>query len=146
MKPLSFNLEQIGVIRTPYTDNAPYQPVDNAKGDFHIVIDSQYVGGLYKLAKFRYIYVIYFIHRINRKLSMEVSPPWIGGMKIGVFASRSPVRLNPIGFSIVLIKHVVDNKIYTLGLDVFDETPKNLLLTFPLIKTIIRENEESRDC
>jgi hypothetical protein len=25
-------------------------------------------------------------------------------------------------------------------------TPKNLLLTFPMIKTIIKENEESRDC
>ena len=134
MRPLSFKLKQIGVIRTPYTDNAPYQPVDKDEGDFHIVIDSQYVGGLYKLAKFRYIYVIYFIHLIKRKLSMVVSPPWTGGMKVGVFASRSPVRPNPIGLSIVRIKHIVDNEIHTSGLDVFDGTP--LLDIKPYIKDL----------
>jgi hypothetical protein len=26
MTQLSFKLKQIGIIRTPYTDNAPYQP------------------------------------------------------------------------------------------------------------------------
>ena len=46
MTQLSFSLNQIGVIRTPYTDNAPYQPVDKDKGDFRIIVDSQYVGGL----------------------------------------------------------------------------------------------------
>jgi tRNA-Thr(GGU) m(6)t(6)A37 methyltransferase TsaA len=134
MKQLSFKLKQIGVIRTPYTDNAPYQPVDKDEGDFRIVIDSQYVGGLYKLVKFRYIYVIYFIHRIKQKPSIVVSPPWTGGMKVGVFASRSPVRPNPIGISIVCIKQIVNNQIFTSGLDVFDGTP--LLDIKPYIKDL----------
>jgi len=131
---MSFELKQIGIIRTPYTDNAPYQPVDNDEGDFRIVVEPQYVRGLYKLAKFRYIYIIYFIHRIKRKLSMEAHPPWTDGMKVGVFASRSPVRPNPIGLSIVRIKHIVDNEIHTSGLDVFDGTP--LLDIKPYIKDL----------
>ncbi|GAG58329.1 unnamed protein product, partial [marine sediment metagenome] len=37
MTQLSFELKQIGIIRTPYTDNAPYQPVEEDEGDFRIV-------------------------------------------------------------------------------------------------------------
>ena len=55
-----FQLKKIGVIRTPYTDNAPYQPVDEDNGDFRIVIDPKYTDGLDKLAEFRYIYVLYY--------------------------------------------------------------------------------------
>jgi len=134
MTQLGFKFKQIGVIRTPYTDNAPYQPLDKDEGDFRITVDSKYADGLYKLDKFHYIYVIYFIHHIQQKLSMEVSPPWTDGMKIGVFASRSPVRPNPIGLSIVRIKHIVDNEIHTSGLDVFDGTP--LLDIKPYIKDL----------
>jgi tRNA-Thr(GGU) m(6)t(6)A37 methyltransferase TsaA len=120
---LSFKLKRIGVIRTPYIDNAPYQSLDEDEGDFRIVVDSQYTDGLYKLGKFRYIYVIYYIHRVVRRLSMLVSPPWAGGTRVGLFASRSPVRPNPIGLSIVRIKSIANNEIHTSGLDVFDGTP-----------------------
>jgi len=120
---MTFQLKQIGVIRTPYTDNAPYQPVDDDKGDFRIVVDPKYTDGLYRLAGFRYIYVIYYTHKVKRELSSIVSPPWTEGVKIGVFASRSPVRPNYIGLSIVRIKNIIKNEILTSGLDVFDGTP-----------------------
>ncbi len=129
-----FELNQIGVIRTPYTDNAPYQPVEEDEGDFRIIVEPQYADGLYKLVKFRYIYVIYYMHNVKRKSSMIVSPPWTGGVKVGVFASRSPVRPNYIGLSVVRIKNVIDNEILTSGLDVFDGTP--LLDIKPYIKDL----------
>ena len=72
-KIMSFKLKQIGVIRTPYTDNTPYQPVEEAECDFRIVFEPQYTDRLYKLARFHYIYVIYYMHRIKRELSMIVS-------------------------------------------------------------------------
>jgi len=118
-----FEMNQIGVIRTPYTENAPNQPVDEDEGDFRIVVEPQYTDGLYKLDSFRYIYVIYYIHRVKQKQSMIVSPPWAGGVKVGVFASRSPVRPNHIGISIVRIKNIIKNEILTSGLDAFDGTP-----------------------
>jgi len=115
-KIVSFKLKQIGVIRTSYIDNAPYQPVEKDEGDFRIVVESQYADGLYKLDKFCYIYVIYYIHRAKRKLSMIASPPWISGEKVGVFASRSPIRPNRIGLSIVRIKSILNNEVFTSGL------------------------------
>ena len=54
---------------------------------------------------------------------MIVSPSWAGGVKVGVFASRSPVRPNHIGISIVRIKSIKKNEILTSGLDAFDGTP-----------------------
>jgi tRNA (adenine37-N6)-methyltransferase len=120
-EPLEMN--QIGVIRTPYKDSAPYQPLEEDEGDFRIVVDPRYEGGLDRLSDFRYIYVIYFVHQVKREASMAVSPPWTGGMEVGVFASRSPVRPNCIGLSIVQVKGIEGNEIYTSGLDAFDGTP-----------------------
>ncbi len=120
---MRFELKPIGIIRSPYSDNAPYQPVDEADGDFRIVLAPKYARGLDKLAKFRYIYVIYYTHRVKRGLEMVVCPPWAGGAEVGLFASRSPVRPNCIGLSIVRIKRIVNNEIFTSGLDAFDGTP-----------------------
>jgi len=120
---MCIEMNQIGVIRTPYTENAPNQPVEEDEGDFRIVVDPQYTDGLYKLDSFRYMYVIYYIHQVKQEQSMIVSPPWAGGAKVGVFASRSPVRPNHIGISIVRIKSIINNEILTSGLDAFDGTP-----------------------
>ena len=131
---INFNLKRIGVIRTPYTDNAPYQPVADDEGDFRIVVSPQYSDGLRDLDRFHYIYVLYFIDRVNKAISMTVSPSWTPGSEVGVFASRSPVRPNCLGLSIVRIKHITGNQIVTSGLDVFDGTP--LLDLKPYIKEL----------
>lgn len=130
----TFGFKQIGVIRTPYKNNAPYQPIEQDQGDFQIIVDPQYIEGLHKLDQFNYIYVIYYIHRVSREVKNIVSPPWTGGIEVGTFASRSPVRPNLIGLSIVRIKQVLKNKIFTTGLDVFDGTP--LLDIKPYIKDL----------
>lgn len=132
-------LKKIGEIKTPYQDNAPYQPVDTEEGAFYLFIDNQYVEGLKELSKFKYIYVIYYAHRITRKTEMMVSPPWADGRKVGVFSSRSPVRPNPIGLSIVRLIKIVGNRIYTSGLDVFDGTP--ILDIKPYIKDLDNKSD-----
>ena len=136
---VNVKFKQIGVIRTPYIDNAPYQPVDEDVGEFRIVVDEKYADGLVDLKSFRYMYAIYYIHRLTRSPSLVVSPPWIPGTKMGLFASRSAVRPNPIGISIVRIKEIVHNEIFTTGLDVFDNTP--LLDIKPYIKDLDSKND-----
>ncbi len=116
-------LRQIGVIHTPYQDAAPYQPIAEDSGTFRVVVWPEYSRGLRKLSSFRYIYVLYLLHRVTREIDEVVSPPWTDGYEVGLFASRSPVRPNPIGLSVVLVKKIVDNEIYTSGLDVYDGTP-----------------------
>ena len=127
------------MIRTPYIDNAPYQPVDEDEGEFRIVVDEKYADGLVDLISFRYMYAIYYIHRLTHSPSMIASPRWTPGTKVGLFASRSAVRPNPIGISIVRIKTIVYNEIFTTGLDVFDNTP--LLDIKPYIKDLDSKND-----
>ncbi len=131
---IKVDFKKIGIIHTPYTDNAPYQPVEKDTGIFFILLDDNYLDGLKKLDRFRYIYVVYYIHRLKRGVSMSVYPPWANGRKVGLFASRAPLRPNPIGLSVVKIKKIVKNKIFTSGLDVFDGTP--LLDIKPYLKDL----------
>lgn len=127
-------LKPIGVIRTPYREEAPYQPVESDEGDFRVVLKPCYARGLRRLASFRYIYVVYYMHQVKRAASMVVSPPWTGGVRVGLFASRSPERPNRIGLSVVRVKRIVRNTIHTTGLDVFDGTP--LLDVKPYVKDL----------
>jgi len=131
---MKIEFQPIGTIHTPYDESAPYQPVEDSEGEFKIVLDRSYQQGLNKLDKFSYIYVIYYVHKLDRSPSMLVKPPWAEGMEVGLFASRSPVRPNPIGLSIVRLKSIKGNVLYTSGLDVFDGTP--LLDIKPYIKDL----------
>ena len=118
-----FHMKSIGTIRTPFTAEAPNQPSETEKGEFRIVLSPQYAAGLTGLSSFRYLHVIYYMDRVDGRGSMKVRPPGAGGREVGLFASRSPVRPNPIGLSIVRLLRIVGNEIYTSGLDVFDGTP-----------------------
>lgn len=124
----------IGVIRTPYVERAPFQPLADDAGEFRLCVHARYAKGLADLDRFRYIYVLFFIHRIGRQPSMSVTPPWAQGKAVGLFSSRSPVRPNPLGLSIVEVKRVVGNEVFTSGLDAFDGTP--LLDIKPYIKDL----------
>jgi len=115
--------QPIGTIKTPYLDAAPYQPVDTDEQEFYLQLGPAYVAGLKDLDSFTYIYVLYYIDRLRVAPKMEVSPPWAAGEKVGLFASRSPGRPNPIGLSVVRVKKISGNRVYTSGLDVFDNTP-----------------------
>lgn len=79
---------------------------------------------------FSHIWIIWeFSENIDKKWSPTVRPPRLGGnARRGVFATRSPVRPNPIGLSAVKISRIeYDAKrgplIYVLGADMKDNTP-----------------------
>jgi len=126
--------EPIGIIHTPYINEAPYQPVANDTKEFIVELNRKYVDGLKNLEEFKFIYLIFYLDKVNRKVEMNIKPPWADGKEVGLFSSRSPNRPNPIGLSIVKIKKIVGNKIYTSGVDLFNGTP--LLDIKPYIKDL----------
>lgn len=75
------------------------------------------------LEDFDYIWVIWFSREVSS--SLTVRPPRLGGNKrMGVFATRSPFRPNPICLSCVRIDHIdfQHNTIHVLGADILDGT------------------------
>jgi len=50
-------------------------------------------------------------------------PPSHNGGTVGLFASRSPNRPNPIGIDIARVLRIEKNKVYTTGLSALDGTP-----------------------
>ena len=81
------------------------------------------------LEEFDYVWLIWQFHLAEREgWSPTVRPPRLGGNKrVGVFATRSPFRPNPIGLSSVrLLKVTFENDgpiLYVEGADLVDGTP-----------------------
>lgn len=62
----------------------------------------------------------------NVRVPLTVRPPRLGGNKrMGVFATRSPFRPNPLCMSCVRIDHIdaENNTIHVMGADILDGTP-----------------------
>lgn len=116
---------QIGVIRTPYIADVPYQPLkqDHGRGECKIVLNAGLEDAGLELDSFKYIYVIFHLDRQpSEGTSTIVTPPWANGKKVGLFASRAPGRPNPIGLSVVELLRIENRTIYTSPIDVFDGT------------------------
>jgi tRNA-Thr(GGU) m(6)t(6)A37 methyltransferase TsaA len=119
---LHIQFHSIGVIRTPYKDRAPRQPDPDAEGEFSITVDDRWAEGLYRLEKYEYINVLFFLDRSQHDVPLRVTPPG-SSEPVGVFASRSPIRPNPIGLSTVRIKRITGNSIHISCIDALDRTP-----------------------
>ena len=113
----------IGVIHSPYIDSGPRQSNPDAEGDFHIIIDREYEQGLFHLEKYGHIYVIYWLHRVSKPLKWIITPHHDDANPVGLFASRTPLRPNPIGLALVRLHSIEGNILHISGIDALDGTP-----------------------
>jgi tRNA (adenine37-N6)-methyltransferase len=81
------------------------------------------------LEGFSHIWIVFVFHQCrNRTWKATVRPPRLGGnRRIGVFASRSGFRPNPIGQSVVTLLGIKREKgsllLHLGGIDLLDKTP-----------------------
>ncbi|MDP8256639.1 MAG: tRNA (N6-threonylcarbamoyladenosine(37)-N6)-methyltransferase TrmO [Candidatus Alcyoniella australis] len=121
----TYQVKPIGVIHTPYEQIGPPQsPAEAEPGqEFRIELFDQYVEGLRDLDKFRYIYVLYFLDRSKPRESLIAHPPWLEGQGVGLFASRSPRRPNPIALSVNRLLGIQGNVLHISPIDALNNTP-----------------------
>lgn len=117
------DLKPIGIIHTPYESKAPFTDFEDAPGEFCVEVFEEFAEALYLLEKFRYFYIIFHIHKPEKEPRMRVFPPRGKGMEVGILATRSPHRFNPIGLTVAKIKKIEKNRIFTHGLDILNGTP-----------------------
>ena len=74
---------------------------------------------------FSHLWLIFDFSKAHREQwSPTVRPPRLGGnTRIGVFASRSPFRPNPIGLSVVKLERIEAGELVVSGVDLLDGTP-----------------------
>ncbi len=104
---------------------APFQAEEcDAEGPFVLELLPEYETALEDLECFRYIIVLFHMDRARGYNGSGVAhPPSLKGGIVGLFASRSPNRPNPIGLDVARLLGIEGRKVYTSGLSVLDETP-----------------------
>lgn len=91
-----------------------------------IVIAPHLVSGLAGLERYSHIIVLYWAHQATNSADMALMVRYRGNPKlpiVGVFASRSLYRPNPIGQKIARLLEIQGNILRVEGLDALDGTP-----------------------
>jgi len=86
----------------------------------------QYTPGhsLAGLSEFSHVWLLSWFHlSTNKTFHPKIHPPRLKGGKIGVFASRSPHRPNPLGLSLTKLERVEKDTLYLSGIDLVSGTP-----------------------
>ena len=69
------------------------------------------------------LFIFHLDEMEERNTKGKVMPPKLEGKKMGVFATRSPHRFNPIGLSIWEVEEVGEGYLGVKGVDMVDGTP-----------------------
>ncbi len=126
-------LESIATIRSCYTQRFGIPRQAGLVPSAHAVIafeaNEHNLLSLRGLEEFSHIWVIFLFHSQHyEKAKPLVQPPRLGGKKsIGVYATRSPNRPNPVGLSCVALEKIEPSEteilLHIRGGDFLDQTP-----------------------
>lgn len=155
----SITLQPIGKIASVYRlcVGTPRQGLlaPNSRGRIDLNRSRISSDSIIDLDKFSHVWVVFIFHlnsntkqvkrsqakiedgkETKRQFPAKIAPPALGGKRVGVFATRTPHRPNPVGFSLCKIDKIVKPKkkkhlkqadqpysIYVSGLDLVDGTP-----------------------
>ncbi|MBN2250704.1 MAG: tRNA (N6-threonylcarbamoyladenosine(37)-N6)-methyltransferase TrmO [Candidatus Altiarchaeota archaeon] len=113
-------IKPIGIIHSPYKKvvDAPFQGGAEVSV---IEVYAEYAGGLRDVEGFGCLQVFYWLHE-SKGYSLDVLTPW-DAKSHGLFATRTPDRPNPIGYSLVELLDVEGNILKVRGLDAVEGTP-----------------------
>lgn len=126
-------LNPIAYIKTPFPEKfgVPRQPllIPEAKGQIHFIAPFNQLEAVHGLEQFSHLWILFFFNQTHQQgFKLQVRPPRLGGNdKMGVFATRSNFRPNPIGLSVVKLDDILiqNNQpiLKVSGVDLINETP-----------------------
>ena len=117
------NYSPIGVINSPFNspEDMPIQGIGGKGIKATIEIYSEFADGLKDLDGFSHIILLYHMHMVEK--SALIVRPFMDDKQRGIFATRSPVRPNPIGMTVVRLTEISDNLLIVEDIDMIDQTP-----------------------
>jgi len=113
----------IGIIHTPFLSNEdmPIQGIGGKGIKATIEIYPEFTAGLKDLEGFSHIILLYHLHLVEK--SALIVKPFLDDKERGIFATRSPVRPNPIGMTTVRLIEIIDNRLIIEDVDMIDQSP-----------------------
>ena len=116
------SLEPVGFVQT----EAVSKEVRNKNVISQIVFREDLTEALEGVEEFSHLFVLFWLHKMsdeNRK-TIKVHPRGRADMPLlGIFATRTPHRPNPIGLTRVKLLKTEGNVLTVQGLDAYDGTP-----------------------
>lgn len=115
-------VKPIGFVKT----KAVGKEIRNRSNVSKIILREDLVEVLDGIEDFSHLFVIFWMHKIPKeeRTTMKVHPRGRIDMPLlGVFATRTSHRPNPIGVTLVELLEVEGNVVTVRGLDAFDGTP-----------------------
>lgn len=112
----TFNVKPVGHVKTN-------------EGRFFIELNSEYIPAIKQLGEFSHINVLWWFHQLDKEEHrnvLEVKAPYKNSPEVmGVFATRSPMRPNPIALTACQIIELDEEKghIYLAYIDAEDNSP-----------------------
>jgi tRNA-Thr(GGU) m(6)t(6)A37 methyltransferase TsaA len=120
--------EPIGFLQSCYPDKfgTPRQPGLVAHSWARLSLERKWQPeeSLEGIEEFSHLWLIFVFHKnSNERFHAKVHPPRLEGRSIGLFATRSPHRPNPIGLSLVKLVRREGDSLILSGVDLIDGTP-----------------------
>ena len=79
---------------------------------------------LHNLDQFSHVWLLWVFHQnVGQAVKAKVSPPRLGGERVGVFSTRSPHRPNNIGLTLARLEAVEGGVLHLSGIDMVEGTP-----------------------
>jgi len=130
---MHYSLEPIATIHSPFREKfaTPRQPGLTPSVTATIEFSPEFATpeAVRSLEGFSHLWLIFlFHHNWQKGWTPTVRPPRLGGnQRVGVYASRSPFRPNPIGLSAVKLLDICNDQgnisLIIQGADLIDNTP-----------------------
>ena len=123
-----FSFQPIGFLNSCYPDKfgIPRQSgiVKKVYSELKLRSDLQPELALQGLEGYSHVWLQFVFHLNNSaRYHAKIHPPRLAGESIGVFATRSPHRPNPIGLSLVELVEIKNDILILAGADLVDGTP-----------------------
>jgi tRNA-Thr(GGU) m(6)t(6)A37 methyltransferase TsaA len=119
---LKVDINPIGFFYTNAKKIPRHWTVSNVEGTIHI--RPEFSAALRDITPGQHITVIFLFHKSPKFTSDHLfQKPPNRKRELGVFSICSPVRPNPIGFSVLEVLDIAGGKIKVNGIDMMDGTP-----------------------
>jgi tRNA (adenine37-N6)-methyltransferase len=112
----------IGFVRTETVGDE----TEDKTGTSQIIINSELTEALNGITGFSHLFILFWLNKIpnQQRKTLRVHPRGRQDMPLlGVFATRTKLRPNPIGLTLVELVKTEGNVITVRGLDAFNGTP-----------------------